>query len=406
MLIAKNQTNKKQIKGEVAKQKESLKQAMYQNKGITLIALVITIVVLLILAGVSIAFLTGDNGIITQATEAREKNEIASVKEQAQLDIANWVADQLQKKGDTEVSSDAKVKEILENSNAENSNKYYKELQEDKIITLNGYEVPFSDLYTTREDEVPTGVDYSELTVGDYISNYPVQYDNVSTYNGTGNIPRDEYNGWRILSIDVENKIVRLVSAGVPINYSHYNNSSTSVANLTTSFFNTPITSTSITDYNFYQCGLKNADETAITNINDVKTLFTNNFTDIHGEGETYTDNGNTYTYTAGNPKVQSMTKADLEEVWGSTTVSGTDVSSNDLLAIPCEDPTSEYAVTWLSSASSSGNLWRVTSSGDMGDYSYNGPRGVRLVVTLKSNIKFTPAETNINGTTTWNIAI
>ena len=378
-----------------------------KNNGITLIALVITIVVLLILAGVSIAFLTGDNGIITQATEASKQSEIASVREQAQLDIANWVADQLLNGEDTTVASADDVKNILNEALNAGGTQYWDSFSETGIITPNGYEVPFSELYTTREDEGPTGVDYSELTVGDYIYNYPVQYDNVSTYDGTGNIPRDEYNGWRILSVDEENKIVRLVSAGVPINYRHSgSNSSTSVANLTTNFFNTPITSTSITDYNFYQCGLKNADETAITNINDVKTLFTNNFTDIHGEGETYTDNGNTYTYTAGNPKVQSMTKADLEEVWGSTTVSGTDVSSNDLLAIPCEDPTSEYAVTWLSSASSSGNLWRVTSSGDMGDYSYNGPRGVRLVVTLKSNIKFTPAETNINGTTTWNIAI
>ena len=38
------------------------------NKGITLIALVITIIVLLILAGVSIAMLTGDNGLLTKAS--------------------------------------------------------------------------------------------------------------------------------------------------------------------------------------------------------------------------------------------------------------------------------------------------------------------------------------------------
>ena len=42
------------------------------ESGITLIALVITIVVLLILAGVTIATLTGDNGIITRANEAKE----------------------------------------------------------------------------------------------------------------------------------------------------------------------------------------------------------------------------------------------------------------------------------------------------------------------------------------------
>ena len=41
------------------------------QKGITLIALVITIIVLLILASVSIAMLTGDNGILTQANNAK-----------------------------------------------------------------------------------------------------------------------------------------------------------------------------------------------------------------------------------------------------------------------------------------------------------------------------------------------
>ena len=56
------------------------------NKGITLIALVITIIVLLILAGVSIAMLTGDNGIITQAKEAKEKTEEAKRKEEQDLE--------------------------------------------------------------------------------------------------------------------------------------------------------------------------------------------------------------------------------------------------------------------------------------------------------------------------------
>ena len=52
---------------------------MKNNKGITLIALVITIIVLLILAGVSIAMLTGNNGILTQANEAKVWTELGSV---------------------------------------------------------------------------------------------------------------------------------------------------------------------------------------------------------------------------------------------------------------------------------------------------------------------------------------
>lgn len=56
-------------------------------EGITLIALIITIIILLILAGVTIATLTGENGILTQARNAREKTEIAEIIEKAKLDI-------------------------------------------------------------------------------------------------------------------------------------------------------------------------------------------------------------------------------------------------------------------------------------------------------------------------------
>ena len=44
------------------------------NKGITLIALVITIIILLILAGISIAMITGENGILTKATTGTRGN--------------------------------------------------------------------------------------------------------------------------------------------------------------------------------------------------------------------------------------------------------------------------------------------------------------------------------------------
>ena len=46
-----------------------------RNQGITLIALVVTIIVLLILAGISIAMLTGQNGILNKSVEAKEKTE-------------------------------------------------------------------------------------------------------------------------------------------------------------------------------------------------------------------------------------------------------------------------------------------------------------------------------------------
>lgn len=56
-----------------------------ERKGITLIALVITIIVLLILAGVSIITLTGNNGILTKAENAKEQTIIGEEKEQVKL---------------------------------------------------------------------------------------------------------------------------------------------------------------------------------------------------------------------------------------------------------------------------------------------------------------------------------
>ena len=58
------------------------------SKGITLIALVITIIVLLILAGVTIATLTGDNGILNQAGKAKDKTTEAEAIERVQVEVA------------------------------------------------------------------------------------------------------------------------------------------------------------------------------------------------------------------------------------------------------------------------------------------------------------------------------
>ena len=61
--------------------KFSLRKKLKNTKGITLIALVVTIIVLLILAEVSIAMLTGNNGILSQAGRAKEEQAHAAVKE-------------------------------------------------------------------------------------------------------------------------------------------------------------------------------------------------------------------------------------------------------------------------------------------------------------------------------------
>ena len=55
------------------------------ERGITLIALVVTIVVLLILAGITISLVFGENGIISKSKNAKEQTEISKVREQLEL---------------------------------------------------------------------------------------------------------------------------------------------------------------------------------------------------------------------------------------------------------------------------------------------------------------------------------
>ena len=65
--------------------KQNLKERVNGKNGITLIALVITIIVLLILAGVAIATLTGENGILTRVQSTKTQNEKKTIEEQIHL---------------------------------------------------------------------------------------------------------------------------------------------------------------------------------------------------------------------------------------------------------------------------------------------------------------------------------
>ncbi len=86
---------------------------MKQNKGITLIALVITIIVLLILAGVAISTLTGDNGILTKAVTAKEKTEKAAEEEALKLDAMGSMDENGKLKYNTATTVEEAIKQDL-----------------------------------------------------------------------------------------------------------------------------------------------------------------------------------------------------------------------------------------------------------------------------------------------------
>ncbi len=141
---------------------------MKQNKekGITLIALAITIIVLLILAGVTIAALTGDNGILTKAASAKEKTERAEVIENAKLDI---LAIQSDKEGKLTTGD---LKGVLD--------KYFKDVPEeitaDDIATLElktkdeKHTIKVSEIYNGKLEGTNGSMSVAELKVGDYVN--------------------------------------------------------------------------------------------------------------------------------------------------------------------------------------------------------------------------------------------
>ena len=116
-----------------------MKTKFKNAKGITLIALVITIIVLLILAGVTIATLTGDNGILNQAGKAKDKTTEAESIERVQVEVAGSYGldgtidkDQLNKN----LGNIAGLKIGESNFGGEN---IVKELP--VTVTLNGYDI-------------------------------------------------------------------------------------------------------------------------------------------------------------------------------------------------------------------------------------------------------------------------
>lgn len=139
---------------------------MKKQNGITLIALVITIIVLLILAGVSIAMLTGDNGILTKAKSANEQNKEAEIKEALSLATSTIIADQIDPTVGTKPTLDATA--LATQIAKDNANSHAKPNggETDSIIYTYGgkeYVVSFKWLEKTENSTTTNiGIDFSQ----------------------------------------------------------------------------------------------------------------------------------------------------------------------------------------------------------------------------------------------------
>ncbi len=139
--------------------KRNEKKLKRKERGITLIALVITIIVLLILAGVSIAMLTGENGILTQAQRAKTETENAATNEQARLDeynqiMDNWINGGTTGGGDTTGGTLGTV------TGTETSNTTVQDSLGNKVVVPAGFKV------INPEDNVEDGIIIEDVNHG------------------------------------------------------------------------------------------------------------------------------------------------------------------------------------------------------------------------------------------------
>ena len=163
----------------------NFKGKMREKSGITLITLAVTIIILLILAGITIATITSDNGIIKNASDAKEQTEIAEEKEivdRATIQAmgnnkrGNLVQDELQEQldkitdsGKTEVSDNGEEFEVV----FVDSNRYYTVDKDGNIIEEGKIVVDKSPGDITKDengDDIEEGQPYEIWCIEDLVA--------------------------------------------------------------------------------------------------------------------------------------------------------------------------------------------------------------------------------------------
>ena len=148
-----------------------MKETLKSKKGITLIALIITIIVLIILAGISIAVLTGEDGLITKAKQGAQNYQNAAIEEQQALNSIYTQADTQLTTGSTNNSG-----------TPANQNAATPQSQQQPATTGGGF--------TDSDREMLTAV--YQKSVGTYVTDFlPPQvtysYSGSATGSGTSN---------------------------------------------------------------------------------------------------------------------------------------------------------------------------------------------------------------------------
>ena len=198
----------------------SKNKILERAKGITLIALIITIIILIILAGITIVALSGENGILRQAVKAKDKTEIAEIIDKAQVDVLG-----VQSENGGKISKE-QLKTILE--------QYFKNVPNDYTIDTvltakdeyGKHEIQVSDIYkgsfsgeSGSAISIPEGLEIGTTVNYNPTGTYNWQAKYYSSDESDSNVTLDssksEYNinTWKVFDINEETGEITLVPA-------------------------------------------------------------------------------------------------------------------------------------------------------------------------------------------------
>lgn len=345
------------------------------TNGITLISLVVTIVVLLILAGVSINLVLGNNGIIKKAKEAKEQTEIVQLKEKLELSMTNINILYYKDEND---------------SNSNDKTNYYsnKEIFLDNSLIKNEYELIDYEFYDTGKISgkiransnnmyyFSANIENCEvkvvnvkdndlllenelLQIGQYV-NYPIRYKDAYINKLYTN------SGWRIIDtgrLSNNSQSIQLISTGIPLKY----------------------------NWKFSEWGSAMDTANSLRDFNSLKNIkFENNMNIWPLLDKNYASN----IYVA---------DLDILNFSNNSNIDYFDSFSGDLYALNDLDDlySNEDIKIWLSSAINENQLRFIRTTGAV-SYNYRGSaiQGIRIIITLDKTVKGNfDTETNI-----WNI--
>ena len=379
-----------------------MKKYLKKENGVTMIALIVTIIVILILAGVSIGTLTTDNGIISQAKNAKEKAEVGDIIDKAKVSIAKKT---LEEERDITESEFDEILNKYGTISGEGEDKFITTEKKYNIKATDIYDGPFSkeddgvvnkggvtidQLYDECNDPNDTAnYDDDAMHIGDYVTytaNVWGESKNVPTIdnpfefggyeknqsrdnNALGGYPylttsEGNYKGWRIWDISDDKSTITLISAGCPEVYYHPSGANKAY----------------ISEY------------ILTGNVNDtVKDLSLGLGTTYVKRNWTMYENENLYATTQG---ARVMSKSDLDTWYNknidstvtNTAYAGTFLANtqNKLMSVIQND-----FYYWLCSGFSSLNMYCVNGASGYVSNDNGQALGVRILVPLTSDVKF-----------------